>query len=472
MPAPIRSLIAAACLTAFALGAALPPAPAAAAAIFQADSGDESGGLLDEIVFNDGRILRGRVLDETNTTVKFEGELNGIPLSTTFQKADITAIRRGVAPAPEPEADTPRRAEPARSVPNAPTATSENAASVYVIELEGRFTSDIHEAPIRDALEDARDYQPDYLIVKVNNEWFERQFDDSNEVNTFTAPDQLFTAEELEPLFTEEIRDTWAKQPQLVFWVHNAMGGAAFMPFFSETIYFHPEGKIGGLGFVDELFNGDDSFNAKQISLRMGHARGVLIARGYEPMLADALMRQQTVLSYKLDGGNAVYFNRMPENDGEFLLTDNGQGENTDTLQDVVRGRVNDILELDAETARRLGVSKGTAETLDDLLFELGINRDYTLIDGRAERIMQSWSRRVRRAVQELPKMWEEYEEAARGRDFTPQQLRGYRIRKLEEIRGVLLRLQGAVPGPAVGLPSVQQIEQIIAQIKLEGLRG
>ncbi|MEM9066465.1 MAG: hypothetical protein AAGB51_13355 [Planctomycetota bacterium] len=444
--------------------------PEAAAMVTMSDDAE----LLDEIVFRSGRILRGRIVDETNDRITFEGELNGIPLNTTYEKSTIAEIRRGVAPAPE-------KAEPARSERQHPSvsprsggresnARDDGRTSVYLIELSGRFRSDVHEAPLRDALEDARDQQPDYLIVKIDTDWVELQFDEGNEVEIPTNPDELFYAEQIEPLFTEEIRDTWPKQPELVFWVKNAMGGSAFMPFFSETMFFHPEGRIGGLGYVDELFEGDEMFNAKQISLRMGHAQGLLIARGYEPRLADALMREHTVLSYSIDGGEPVYHERMPESESEFLLTDDGDGPNEDTLAQAVRGQLNDTLTLDAETARRLRVSMGTVETLDDLLFELGVNRDYRLIDGKSERIMETWSRRVRRTIQDVPKMWEEYQQIGQGRNATPAQLRGQRIRKLEQIKGALLRMQGAVPGPAVGVPSVAEIDQLIAQIRLQGL--
>ena len=77
---------------------------------------------------------------------------------------------------------------------------------------------------------------------------------------------------------------------------------------------------------------------------------------------------------------------------------------------DVVRLRGNDTLTLDADTAFKIGFSKGTADTMDDLLFELGIEDRAWIIDDEdddgftdsAGRVGKTWSRGLTSALRTL----------------------------------------------------------------------
>ncbi|MFX8523840.1 hypothetical protein ABTM10_20375, partial [Acinetobacter baumannii] len=68
---------------------------------------------------------------------------------------------------------------------------------------------------------------------------------------------------------------------RVVFWIKRAMVGAAFLPFVSKEIYFLPEGRMGGIGTLQDFDLGDKRVNEKQISLRLGHAEGIAIQGGY-----------------------------------------------------------------------------------------------------------------------------------------------------------------------------------------------
>ncbi|MFG0260717.1 MAG: hypothetical protein ACF8LK_10240, partial [Phycisphaerales bacterium JB041] len=49
----------------------------------------------DQLVFKDGRVIKGRVLEETETQVRFLVIVAGIEGEQTYNKADLLAIDRG-----------------------------------------------------------------------------------------------------------------------------------------------------------------------------------------------------------------------------------------------------------------------------------------------------------------------------------------------------------------------------------------
>lgn len=159
-------------------------------------------------------------------------------------------------------------------------------------------------------MDEARQLEADYIIITVDTDW--HQFGDplksdlpEDIIGQF---DQFFRTKKMIPLFEEKML-SWERKPKVVFWVKQAMGGAAFLPFMSDTMYFHPDGKIGGIQGIFLMFGGqgDRVVVEKQISLRLTTARGVAIQNGYDPRLIEAMTRGDYVLSYRLVGGRPVY---------------------------------------------------------------------------------------------------------------------------------------------------------------------
>jgi len=451
-----------------AVGPAAAPSidPSGPAAAGQTDEGE-----LCRIIFRSGETVTGRIIEETDQKVVFRGKVNGIEVTVPFEKSDILKIERGVAPEPG-KSDV---AAPEDKAPAVEPAKSGDQPTVYVLTLEGQFGVDIAYKPIEQALEDAKQMEPDYLVVIVDNDWSEalqgglKEKELGDDLSKF---DEFFTTERIAPLFAENIRREWKKQPEVVFWVKQAMGGIAFLPFTSPHMYFESDARLGGVGYLDRLFGsmGDEMFRQKQRSLRQGMVRGIAIEGGYDTEIIDALTWTDTVLSYKLEGGKPVFFEREPENAGEVLLTDDGKDDRQDTIEELARGEGNDVLTLRAELARTLGVSDGTVDTLDDLLFDLGISRGYTLLDGRADRIMSQWHKSIKSAVRQLPRLWKDYQEiqitGADARERNRQRSR--QIAKLEEIKRLIQRHDGALVPQRYGYPGIDQIDIMISQIRLD----
>ncbi len=374
----------------------------------------------DMLILRDGRVIKGKFVSETDTAVRFRGTVAGIEVESEYPKSDILETRRAVADPAAPAKPGDAKAKPkiekesepkkdAKEKPAADVAASGDVKSkVYVLELDGKFGRDISQTPIRKAMEDAKKLGSEYVIVVMNNDWSQggQQLDDDA-----AAFDQLSRSAEMDPIFDVEL-SKWTKQPKLVFWVKKAMGGAAFLPLLCHDIYFHSDGKMGGIGNLTKLFDfGDEVVRQKQYSLRLGRAEGKANEGGYSYRLVRAMAVPEYVLSYSIEGGQVRYFERMPENPNEFLLTDDGKDANQDSDKAIISGEGNDVLTLNAKLAKDLQVAKGIVDTEEDLLFELGLSRNADKTYGRSKEIMKSWSKDVDQAERDIQRMLSETQE-------------------------------------------------------------
>lgn len=428
----------------------------------------------DTLIFRNGRTLVGKIISETPSKIRFKGEINGIALDTEYDKSEILKIVRGTAetadkkdpagtPAPAPAAaPTTATADPVKPVV---ADDPSGKKRVYMINLEGRFGRDITETPMRESFKDAQKLNADIVVVCINAEWKVQGQDASDEVSNF---DELFRAEKIGPVISDEI-ELWPKKPQVVVWVKKAMGGAAFLPFYSRDIYFSSEGRMGGVGYLKQMLEGkgDRVFQEKQYSLRLGHARGAANKYGYDYHIIDGMTVTEYVLSAKFEGGQVHYFERMPEGPDEVLLTDDGKDERADTVKQIVAGEGNDVLTLNPKLARDLHVSKGTVDTLDDLLIEMGYSRDWSEIkEAKSKQILTRWRDDFQTALRDLrTRLPQKLSEIQAGGTFQERtKARGQRKRVLQEMQGIWRKFQ-EVFGEEQALAQISQLNTEIELI-------
>ncbi|MBX3392847.1 MAG: hypothetical protein KF787_09395 [Phycisphaeraceae bacterium] len=447
------------------------PAASAAAASARVVHAAPRVNAQDTLIFKNGRTLVGTIVSESPTTIRFKGEVNGIALDTEFDRSEILRIVRGAAttpdraPAPATDPAPLAAADPVKP-PSAPTVADDPTGKkrVYLIELTGAFGRDISETPLRESLRDAQRLGADIVVLSLQADWKFQGGDAGDDVTNFDA---LFRAEKIGPVISDEI-ELWPKAPRVVVWVKKAMGGAAFLPFYSRDIYFSSDGRMGGIGFLKQLMEGvgDEVVREKQYSLRLGHARGVANKHGYAYQIINAMVVKEYVLSAKIEGGRVTYFERMPEGPDEILLTDDGEDERADLLKDVVAGEGNDVLTLNAKLARDLGLSKGTVDTLEDLLIEMGHSRDWSEIkDGRARQILSRWSSDLTSAMRDLRvRIPQRLAEINPGGTFQERtRARGQRKRILQEMQGLFRKYQEVFGEDA----AAQEISNLSTQIEL-----
>ena len=394
------------------------------------NGGGETGGR-DVLTFKNGRVVEGRILEISENEVKIEVTHAGLKAVTSYPRADILSIERGVAPkTPDAGAKTGVKAttKPVEGAkPEAKAPASPGAARVYMLTLKGMFGRDVSLTPIRRAMEDAVASDADVIVVKMDATQDER-----------VGFNGLFTAERMLPPFEEAMRDG----KRVVFWIKRATVGAAFLPLVSKEIYFMPDGRMGGIGTLQNFDLGDKRVNEKQISLRLGHAEGIAIQGGYDPILVRAMARAGRWLAVNFKGGKPQYITTKPTPeqlaDGWIVLTDDAEGDNKDTDEQIVRGTANDVLSLNADMALRLNVSKGTAEDMDRLVFAMGLGSEHTMVEGKAQKILDDWSKNVADATEELRHIRDRIQTFQQKPNEDPKTALGRRASLLRDMRSVM----------------------------------
>jgi len=438
----------------------------------------------DVLVLKDTNIeIKGTIIEESDSKVKIKGKLHGIAFEREYDKSEVISIRRAAKKAdadPVKAAPTPGT-EPVKADPKAEAKSESEAGKVkyYHLKLDGQFGVDVTQTPIRRAVKDAQNNNVDIIIVELNCPLHMPGAEHIPEDMIVGAFDQIFRAEHITPIFVEEIPRQWTKKPRVIFWVKEAMGGAALLPFISSDIYMSSEARIGGIGYLTDMLKvGDKVVQHKQYSLRLGHAHGWLISGGHDFRLINAMTVREYVLSYKPTGDGPIYFERQPDPlQGEILLTDDGLEGNFDSTQERVRGEGNDVLTVTAKLGKELRISKGTADTMNDLLFQLGIDRTGLQVKGRADSIMTGWSREVSDAKKRLRNLVNEYATATvrpPGGYDERKALRGAQISRLEQMKSIIKQYEEALDQfwmYQYGIPPEVNIQKAIDTLKMDQMQ-
>lgn len=422
----------------------------------------------DQIILRDGRVINGEILEKTDSHIKMRVSVAGIRTEMTYDRRDVLSVKQGEGAQQQEQAQDRRRDRPQARRADA----GADAARVYVAEFKGHFGRDLAATPMREALEDAARQRADLLVITLDlRSYFafiqEQRNQDGDGGGNFS---EMQMTEDLLHLLRVEMGQIFDTPPRVVFWVRQALGGTSFLPFLSREIYFHPSARMGGVGDLDLFFGGyDEVVRQKLISANIETAKGIAIAGDYPPEIIEAMAMRRQVWSYRLEGGRPVFRQGWPDaGRGEILLTDDGRGENADTIQQIVRGEGNDTLTMTADLALTLGVSQGTVRTLEDLLLELGVGRNFTRVDDRAERIISSWSTGLVGAERQLRQLFREFNEIQVQGDFNERtRARGRQIRTLESAQRLVRRYDDAL-NPFLGVPPIEEIQRIIDRIRLE----
>jgi len=427
----------------------------------------------DIIVFKTGKQVECEIVEETDTTVKVKVSIAGMSAETVYQKSEILTIQKG-AGAPLDGSAKPITTKGSTKPDAKKDVKSEDGApTVYVVRCTGEFGRDVCATSISRVIEDAKKHQPDVLVMEFNHTF--EELDARGRPKFLYDPgsfDQLETSRQISTLITDQIRDDagWKKKPRLVGYIKRALGAASFLPFICPEIYFAPDALHGGVGGLDHMFDGvgDEVVQEKQYSLRQKRAEGLAEKGGHEPRILRAMARVDYVLSYRLVGGKPEFLERMPEAADEFLLTDNGEEDRGDSIQDLIRYKGDDVLTLNAVTAERIGFSKGTVTDLRELMYALGFTRDFVEVKGRGDDIIKGWGEEVTKGEANLRRLGDQYnnvEVRAPGQYRERTAARTQQKSVLREMRSIFNRYRESLDPRRIPQLNVQQIDGLIDRI-------
>ncbi len=338
----------------------------------------------------DGRELHGRVLSESKTEIVFEIIDLRLHMKSrrTFRLNEIAHIERGVEvkeTAAEPAKPTrTRAASDDEGKPRfgrvRPASDAADVPRFYVVPMKGQLGTDIHPSIYEKVATDIREHKPDLIVFVMDckdKDDLLLPLNEATEQGLFMHHEYR----EIVNLFKDELRDF----PQ-VMWVEDSVGFSSLVAMAWERLYMKPNARLGGLRGVSRRAEGwsDADIAAKMMAAWTGIGRSFLENGKHDHELAEAMMRPEYMLSASFKGREVVWaLNDL----GEFLVDDDD--ENT--------------VDFRAKDAENLAISDGTVETLDDLAFLLGY-REYSVIEGAGEQLVENYTERWRRTFEDSKK--------------------------------------------------------------------
>jgi hypothetical protein len=247
---------------------------------------------------------------------------------------------------------------------------------VYTIEMNGQMGTDIHEDMMEKIVEDAKEVQPDVIVLKMNSA-------DYNKNYHLMQPDpKEFGKFELEAYvnmirnFQNELSGT-----RQVIWVEDSVGVASLIAMSWSELYMSPGARLWGLQKLHDVAQNwsDDDVREKMEAAWEGMGKGFFEMGGrgeFAKELGDAMMDPENQLSANFKGRKVIWMSNF---DGLWGI------DNSDEQ----------VANFDAQSAEDTMLSNGTVESLEDLMFLLGY-REYehnTQGDEIAARYKQQWRR-------------------------------------------------------------------------------
>jgi hypothetical protein len=291
---------------------------------------------------------------------------------------------------------------------------------IYVIPFgmdgKGQIGTDIHSSIYEKVAQDVKAKKPDLLILKLESYDRKRRDwlgDDTSreEVGRFDRED----ARNLRRLFTEELGDI----PQ-VMWVKDSVGFGTVFALAWPHMYTDGEARLYGLARVNEFTQHPDAevqrkFEAAFISI----VNGFLKEGGHPDVLGLAMIRPEKKLSVSFKGRELEWH---PDTTGQI----------------VVDGDEARVANFDARLAEDLGLSRGTADSIEDLMFQLGYREwDASLTKEQdGTKLVGDYIKGWRSAWEDSLKAWGEYEQNAGG---DPKGL-ARAIKALERVKSAMAR--------------------------------
>ncbi len=375
-------------------------------------AGDDDTQATEDILYMiDGRILHGQIISEEDGIVVFEFIDRNINIKTTLKirKNEIERIDNDVpledasASDEEEDEDVPDvtlksrqddlddEAKKSRFGLRRFESDNENATRFYIIPMSGQMGTDVNPEIYQKMEDDIRAADPDYIIIEMDCQDVgsspleflpEAQEENKDERGLYAINEYR----EIASFFHTDLEDI----PQ-VMWIQDSFGFSSMVALSWENMYFKPEARLAGLGQLNSMFEsfGDEDIQGKMREAHMALIRGFLEHGNYSPVLADAMCRPEFALSGTWKGRQVDW---SLNNRGEYIV-DNSDEHTTSFT---------------AKTAENLCLSKGTADSVEDLVLLMGV-REYTIVGEKGEQIFNKYSEDWRRSYERCLDYWNEY---------------------------------------------------------------
>ncbi|MFZ4750015.1 MAG: hypothetical protein ACOYMM_05825 [Phycisphaerales bacterium] len=171
------------------------------------------------------------------------------------------------------------------------------------------------------------------------------------------------------------------KRHRVIAWIKEAISAAAFTSLHCEEIYFQ---RVGTLGAIT-MFAGTKSIEGSELDAWVKKVGDVTQEAGRSRWIGEAMVTNAPLLSYDKDeNGNVKWYNTL---EGKYKLSDEIQN-----------------LTLNADTALDCKFSDGTADTPEELIALLHLDKDKVEISKIGYKIHEDWQKNLKTCLEEKTK--------------------------------------------------------------------
>ncbi|MDB4775885.1 hypothetical protein OAG62_02050 [bacterium] len=259
------------------------------------------------------------------------------------------------------------------SFPAVASASDNRVPVVYVVPMSGQMGTDIHPSIYDEVIEDALKVNPDVIVYQLKSADIDNNFylagnDDRREFGLAKIGEYRDLARALHQKLD-------ARQ---VMWVEDSVGLGSLLALSWPEMYMSDGARLWGLARVSSMAAGwsDPDVASKMLNAWVGMGNGFLQLGGYPLEIGWAMMRPEYALSASFKGRKVTWTN---DTAGQWVVDSNDEG----------------VANFSASLAEDMGLSEGTVENLDDLMFLLGY-REYDEVESgkdMVEKYVEDWRR-------------------------------------------------------------------------------
>lgn len=258
---------------------------------------------------------------------------------------------------------------------------------IYVVPFgldgKGQMGADIHSSIYETVVKDIKAKKPDIIVFSLDSaergrrEYSGAERDSLGERGVNNSEDMRKTL----GLFKKDVGDI----PQ-VMWVQDSVGFGTLLAFAWPNMYTKSDARLWGLAKVSmQAKSNDREVERKWLAAAMSIANGFLESGGHPAVIGTAMMDPERMLSVSFKGRQ---FDWTGDRKGTFLID----------------GDPNRVANFDARSAEDFGLSDGSADSLDELMFMMG----YRAYDDSLVKANQDGTKIVGDYIAAWRKAWEE----------------------------------------------------------------
>ena len=259
------------------------------------------------------------------------------------------------------------------SITGVANATDNRVPVVYVVPMSGQMGTDIHPSIYDEVIKDALQVKPDVIVYQLKSADIDNNFylagnDDRREFGMAKIGE-----------YRDLVRALHQKlDARQVMWVEDSVGLGSLLALSWPEMYMSEGARLWGLSRVAQMAAGwsDPDVASKMLNAWVGMGNGFLQIGGYPLEIGWAMMRPEYVLSASFKGREVTWAN---DTGGQWVVDSNEEG----------------VANFNASLAEDMGLSQGTVENLDDLMFLLGY-REYDEVESGkniVEKYVEDWRR-------------------------------------------------------------------------------